>query len=446
MAALGAKAGATVVDVESGHVLASSGADLALNPASNAKLVTAYAALRVLGPSHRFATGLFGEAVAGEVAELTLRGHGDPSLTTADLVELARALARRGVNRVGTIIVDQSHFDDHSLPPAYDQQPEETAAFRSPVAAVSVNANALSVHVAPGRPGEAAIVTVEPPGLARIEGRVATGRATQPERLTVRVAAASGAAAGSLPLVVTVSGRVPEGAPPASIVRRIDDPSLAAGFVLRWALSSAGITSRSVALGAGSKRELALHRSAPLSELLRALGKDSQNFSAEMILKATGAKARGGTGTSEAGALASRDALAAAGATDPRLVVRNGSGLFDANRLTPSSLATLLRTAARDASIAPEFLSHLAIGGVDGTLRGRFKRWASDRAIRAKTGTLASVCALSGYAFGPEGEGAVAYSFIATEVPGKVRDARRAIDAAVEALAASMHTTTGKSD
>ena len=67
-----------------------------LNPASNQKLLTAAAALARLGPDFRFTTGLYGTLREGVVEKLVLRGNGDPSLESADLLRLCRALVELG--------------------------------------------------------------------------------------------------------------------------------------------------------------------------------------------------------------------------------------------------------------------------------------------------------------------------------------------------------------
>src|SRR5262249_14398024 len=124
-----------------------------------------------------------------------------------------------------------------------------------------------------------------------------------------------------------------------------------------------------------------------------------------------------------------------AGVADPALVVKNGSGLFDANRATPAGTTALLRAMQRDASAAPEYLAHLSIGGVDGTLRHRFHEWEGPRAGRAKTGTRDAVAALSGYVLPPPGRSAVAFSILVNGIPGKVNAARASMDRVVDALA-----------
>ena len=104
---------------------------------------------------------------------------------------------------------------------------------------------------------------------------------------------------------------------------------------------------------------------------------------------------------------------------DPGVVIKNGSGLFDANRITAAATVQLLRAAWREPAIHDEYVAQLSIGGVDGTLRGRFKRETQRRAVRAKTGTLDNAIALSGYVLAPPGKGPIAFSVLFNKVEGK---------------------------
>src|SRR5690349_14539895 len=87
-AALGDRVGIEVRDVATGRVVFQHHADLALNPASNMKVVTAATALAVLGPEFSMRTALFGRVEGNAVADLVLRGNGDPTLDESDLIEL----------------------------------------------------------------------------------------------------------------------------------------------------------------------------------------------------------------------------------------------------------------------------------------------------------------------------------------------------------------------
>src|SRR5438309_1705625 len=57
-----------VLDADSGAVLSESGEHVVLNPASNAKLYTAAAALAILHGSHRYQTTLTGTVKSGGVS------------------------------------------------------------------------------------------------------------------------------------------------------------------------------------------------------------------------------------------------------------------------------------------------------------------------------------------------------------------------------------------
>ena len=188
------------------------------------------------------------------------------------------------------------------------------------------------------------------------------------------------------------------------LTRRIDDPRLFSGHVLFDMLRGLGVEIRGSVREGGSEvvERLVFHQSAPLSALVYELGKSSDNFYAEMILKSLGAQ-KALPGTSAAGAEVVVEWLREVGALEPGTIVRNGSGLFDANRVSAASLSRALVAAYRDPAIGPEFVAQLAIGGVDGTLRSRFRAHHKRRAIRAKTGTLAQVVALSGYVLRPGG-------------------------------------------
>ncbi|HVU06103.1 MAG TPA: D-alanyl-D-alanine carboxypeptidase/D-alanyl-D-alanine-endopeptidase [Polyangiaceae bacterium] len=429
------RAGADVVEIDTGRVLASLDAHRALNPASNTKVLTAAAVLDRLGPDHRFTTGVYGKVENGAVPVLVLRGDGDPSLETADLVELARALVRQGVRRVDRIQVDQGAFDDQYVPPAFASQPNEWAPFRAPVSAVSLERNAVTLNVTPGRAGAPASVWFEPPGFVDVKGVVETrpSSAADGVRLTLRPDGPR--------LRAEVAGFVGAGATRVRYSKRVDDPRLFPGYALAALLRELGVdVPGDPSLGGNEVRaRLAYVESAPVSVLVRELGKNSDNFFAETLLKALGGVVRGAPARTENGASVVLEYLASLQAIDPDTKIVNGSGLFDANRVSPSTLVAVLRHGFQSSRIAPDFVAELAVGGVDGTLRNRFKTHADDRAIRAKTGTLDRVVALSGYVLAPPGRSAIAFSFIVDGAPGKHAEARQRIDRAVEAIFAVLN-------
>lgn len=177
------------------------------------------------------------------------------------------------------------------------------------------------------------------------------------------------------------------------------DPALAAGRQFRIALRSAGVSVAGAAkLGVADPvaEQLAITESEPLYRIVRFMNRDSDNFTAELLLKQLGA-ADDAAGTSAAGAAAVRRVLrdAAIPLAGVRLV--DGSGLSPRNRLTAAALIGLLVAAWHDPVIRQAFMQSLAIAGMNGTLEDRMEAPPARGAVLAKTGTTSESSALSGY-------------------------------------------------
>jgi serine-type D-Ala-D-Ala carboxypeptidase/endopeptidase (penicillin-binding protein 4) len=416
-------AGVAIVDVRSGAEIYVRNADQPLNPASNAKVATAAAALKRLGPEFRFATSIHGKLEGNVVrGNLHLKGHADPTLSSADLWEMVRELKVAGVRRVeGGVVVDDTYFDDKNLPYAFDQQPDEDNRFRSPVGAASLNHNALAVTVRAGPAVMAkAQVLVDPPGYAELANDTVTmaGGPNSP-----KISASTFENRTKL----RVWGQVPLGAASVTYYRRIDNPSLFSGHGLKGVLEESGIT-----VGGGVQVGplppgtplLAEHLSPPLSVVLLETGKMSNNFVTETVLKTMGAEAGKGPGTWDTATAAVAEILAAWGLAPGTYTYRNGSGLYDADRFSARALAGVLRGVYLDASVRPEFLSMLAVGGVDGTIDSRYQGSSTKGYVRAKTGTLDDVAALSGYVLDRRGERPIVFSILVNKASGYVSAAR----------------------
>jgi len=431
IAEYGGHLGVAVVDIQSGELVAAQNDRRPLNPASNAKLFTAAAALSLLHGNYRFETGLYGEPKGSSVTKLVLRGQGDPSLTTRDLWEMVQDLKDKGIRRIeGDIWVDQHFFDESFVPPAFDQQPNEWAAFRAPVSALAVNENTLTMTVRPTVADAPASVSFDPPGFVDVDGVVKTAAEGHPESVRLELSP------NGSRMTARVGGFISEKDRAVSFTRRVDDPTLLAGYATKALLLASGIAVGGEVKqgGAEVKALLVMHRSRPLSTLLYELGKASDNFYAEMVLKTLGAERQARPGKSSDGADVVVRYLRDLEAFDEGTVIKNGSGLYDANRVTALSTVKLLRAAYRDPTISTEYVAQLSIGGVDGTLHKRFRELRDKRVLRAKTGTLEATVALSGYVLAPPGKTALAFSILVNDVAGKVTGARTAVDKCVDAI------------
>jgi D-alanyl-D-alanine carboxypeptidase/D-alanyl-D-alanine-endopeptidase (penicillin-binding protein 4) len=154
-----------------------------------------------------------------------------------------------------------------------------------------------------------------------------------------------------------------------------------------------------------------------------------------MVFKSLGEGPKGEPATSEAAASRVLAWLAHAGLGDPRTKVVNGSGLFDANRVSSELLAQLLGKVYLDPELGPDFVAQLAIGGIDGTLRSRFRGAATRGRVRAKTGTLRNADTLSGYVLSSSGRLPLVFAVLVNGIDERHTAVRERVDRAVSVLA-----------
>lgn len=179
-------------------------------------------------------------------------------------------------------------------------------------------------------------------------------------------------------------------------------PALAAAAAFKGTLKATGVTVKGPAK-VGPMAEFALPiasvSSPTLATLLRYMNRESDNFTAEMLLKALGA-AQGARGTTAAGALVVTMALADAGIPLAGVRIVDGSGLSRLDRLTAGALVGILRASWADPNIRATFYAALPVAGINGTLEDRMRRAPARGNVRAKTGTTRDASSLAGYVRG----------------------------------------------
>jgi D-alanyl-D-alanine carboxypeptidase/D-alanyl-D-alanine-endopeptidase (penicillin-binding protein 4) len=145
-----AASGAVAVDLRTGQTVFARNADLPLAPASNEKLVVTYASYVELGPAYRFDTQVLGHGSQdGDVwhGNLVLKGDGDPTLSSLQLLRLATQLARLGIRSVdGRVLGDDSWFDARRVAPGW--KPSFYLQDSAPISALEVDGGEYQHHVA----------------------------------------------------------------------------------------------------------------------------------------------------------------------------------------------------------------------------------------------------------------------------------------------------------
>jgi len=437
------RVGISVIDLLTNAPIYERSASTGFNIASNTKIITASAALFLLGPDHRFDTAIFADKFNKKTGlvegNIFLRGEGDPTLNVEALRALARSMRRAGVREIrGGVVVDDTYFDDKNSPPLFASQPDEDAAFRAPISAVALTFNSVLIIVSPAnstrRPARVEVIPANDHVIVRgVVKTVSSGRTHV--RLRRRQTTPQ--------LVYEVSGQIRREAAPRHFRYRIEDPVVFAGSAFRKLMIETGISVRGKGpIVAGvipeTASQVATHTSSPLAIIVRGMGKYSNNFVAEMLLKDIGAETRANDqepATWEDGIGAVRAFLAEkVGLTPNSFRYDNGSGLFDSNEFSPRQIVSVLATAHRSFRYGPDFIASLSIAGVDGTLRRRMARDPARGLVRAKTGTLDSVSSLSGYA-AVDGRAPLAFSILVNDLkPRRTSPARKLQDDVAKAL------------
>jgi D-alanyl-D-alanine carboxypeptidase/D-alanyl-D-alanine-endopeptidase (penicillin-binding protein 4) len=209
-------------------------------------------------------------------------------------------------------------------------------------------------------------------------------------------------------------------------------PALAAAGRFRQELRIHGVTTGRVGLGRAPDAAYTLGQveSAPLPAVLREMDRDSDNFTAEMMVKDIGAEADD-VGSTPAGMAVVRRDLAWLGIPLAGVRLIDGSGLSLDDRVTARMLSMLLARMWDDPEFHQPVWAALPVAGVNGTLEDRMERRPARGAVRAKTGTTNRASALAGYV-----RDRYAFAVVQNGFPVATWAARKAQDRFATALAA----------
>lgn len=390
-----------VVSLDRGDTLYAREIDRFYTPASNVKLFTAASALHYLGPGFRFRTPLLatGPVDADTLrGDLVLVGRGDPDLVTSDLAALADTLLLSGVRVVdGDMRADASYFDDVEWGSGWmwDDGPFWYWPY---VSALTLNDNAVTIHARPGdTPGDPVRVRLDP-STAYMELNVTAVTGTAGADTTLEIARHWTPKAN----IIDVTGVLPADGDSVVEIRTVEDPALYAATLLAEILESRGVTVlgtiRRGPLEGAPADTIARHVSDSLAASVRNFLKISDNLTGEQLVKVIGAETAGPPGSYETGLAAERGFLAREAGIDTLSIhLADGSGVSRYNLVTARQIVRLLAYMANREDLAAVYGASLPTAGVDGTLEDRMKRTPAEGSVRAKTGSLSGVSALSGY-------------------------------------------------
>ncbi len=425
--------GVCVLDGRTGRVIAGKRSNEQFIPASNMKLITSGVALQRLGTDFAFRTEIlvddsFSDS-DGRRGRVVIRGGGDPGLadpklldamgmTAGDLIDSwVSAVREAGLTEVAEVVVDDRVFDRQWVHPTWPVQ-QLNRWYCAEVAGLNFHTNVLTIFTDPAGAGEPPMIRTEPdaPWLH------VRNRAKSVSRGDHTVWAARTLEANQ----ITLHGDVRWATDPVDVA--LHDNATFTGRLLQTALNGEGIEAHAVRV-AGENEDLSAGRVVHLvkTDMATAMARcnvKSYNLYAECFMKRLGYEMTGQPGSWSSGAALMRMALleAVGSSAGQSLIVADGSGMSRENRVTPMLLAEWLQSLKDDEAVFDDFLRSLPSATLaEGTLSKRFRNVALDNEVRAKTGYLTGVSAISGYVIGPDAETVAIFSIITNEKPNSVR-------------------------
>ncbi|GAB5494960.1 MAG: D-alanyl-D-alanine carboxypeptidase/D-alanyl-D-alanine-endopeptidase [Phycisphaerales bacterium] len=445
-------AGVSIVDLNSGATLFSSRANEPMAPASNMKLLTSGAAVKILGPDFAFITDI---NITGD-GKVVITGSGDPALgdpevmkerspaeTPHDLFNTFANVVAADNDKVKEVVIDDRIFDRQLLHPDWPRDQLERW-YCAPVQGVNIHSNVLGFYPSPGTPDTGPTCDLSPlsPWI-QVENRskrVYDGRnAVWVQRTET-----------DDNWVIRGSIRAPSQSP---IEVSLHEPAMYLGNLIADRLSGKGVI-----VGSGRRPQeavrlagqhetfnmpdipLARHVSS-LDEILYRVNYDSHNMYAEALLKRMGNVVTGEPGSWGNGGAVIRMLVAEKLGPDhaASMIIRDGSGLSRENRVRASTFTAWLYEMYHDDEVRPALLASLP--RADTKLKTRFRFSSIESDVYAKTGTINNVRCLSGYVINPEtGQGA-AFSVLVNGLTtgDAVTNSKRLHKEIVEAIDRNIH-------
>ena len=398
--------GIKVISVEDDKTLYELNSNKLFMPASNNKLYTCAAALHYLGRDHIFKT-----TILKNNNDLVLKGGGDPDLTIEHLDSLANTTAKI-IGDVDTLYLDATLLDSMYYGKGW-MWDEGSWWYAAPIGALSVNDNCIDFHIEPGKLGEPARIDHFPKTeyISQSNKTTTVENNTELKKLKIERDWVGRTNHFSITGEIVISDSID------TLQRNVHDPTLFTGTLFKESLAKYGVQVGHMKRGTkvNESETIAIHYSDPLIASATNLMNESDNLTAELLIKIIG---RGNQieGNWKDGLDSVKTLLSdSAGIDTSRIRLVDGSGVSRYNLTSPDQLTRFLKWSF-NSKYKDDFISTLASGGnKDGTMEKRLEK--EGNLIRAKTGGLSGVSNLSGYIFSPK-HGPLAFSILISGYTG----------------------------
>lgn len=393
---LPATIGIQIQAMDNGKILYQKNPQQLFVPASNLKLFTAVASLLYLKPDYQFQTTLLTDAKT--ITNGTLQGNvylkfsGDPSLTAQQVQTLLSNLNKNNIKAIsGNFYIDQTSYNNKPYGPGW-MWDELNVCYAAPLEATMIDQNCINATLTPAANiGEAAQLNLTTHFIS-VDNQVKTVDANSNCPLELKANNRNH---------YILSGCLLTQTPPMNLQIAIKNPNLYAKNFIASTLQNYGIQFTGKILNKKANDDLiviARQNSQPLSSIVNEMMKQSNDPIANSLFMKLGENYSHDPATWKEATTALQNILtqeAKLNLTNASIV--DGAGISRYNLVSPQQISQLLYFAYHNAAIAPFLMTSLPIAGKDGTLQDRMTAMDIQGKVKAKTGSMTGISALSGY-------------------------------------------------
>lgn len=368
------------------NIIYSYHADQEFIPASNMKVITAITAMKLLGPDYQFKTSI-SRNPQDPSNNLIIKFTGDPSLSSADLINLIHEIRTSGILKItGNIILDVSQNNDSDYPIGIDHD-DLAYCFMAPAQSIILNQNCLTVG---------------------------TGKST-----------------------TIMADQDPIAYAQNIITQALKDNQIS--FSGKFMINTTPLAKTSTLGPANPFKMIAEHDSEPLPNLINNMLPWSDNLYAASLTKVVGFKSSG-IGSYQTGAEALDQTIQNLlqnfnhQTLSPGHVIKDGAGLSRDNQMTPQDFVKILSAAYQDPVLKNMLFDSLPRSGISGSLKTRMTSHLLLGNVYAKTGSMRGISTLSGYLKTPSGKIFV-FSIMINNLPSFIGSGRALQDEILNDLA-----------
>jgi D-alanyl-D-alanine carboxypeptidase/D-alanyl-D-alanine-endopeptidase (penicillin-binding protein 4) len=409
-----------IIKADSERTVYSHNAGEPLVPASNMKIITSAAALKLLGADYEYKTkvGLCDDT-------LVVIGSGNPLLGDMDtdakynrkdgwiFEDIIASLKQKGVKTIKDIVVDSGVFDDQRVHPDWLKK-DLNKPFACEVSGLNFRGNCIDISAK--KIGGRVAVYIEP--------KTAFIKFTNEVIPISKGTNTIGSFRKSRPNEIVINGKCKSEVGPYAVA--IERPAAFFGFLLAEHLTDASIKTNGQlvekAIADDCNVTVITEYSTPIADCLARCNKDSFGLAAEALLKTIAANSSitGKYGSWAAGRRIISRYLSGLGIDRSQFYIADGSGLSRLNELSAYVITKVLSDVYKSGDWL-FYKASLAVGGVDGTVSKYFKEEKYIGKICGKTGYMTGVKSFSGVCSTADGD--YIFSILTNNANGRTRTA-----------------------